>query len=211
MIETQDWGIIDYDDAWKEQIKLVKEIQQNRNRSILVFCEHPTVITIGRNGDNSNLLLSEDLLKNQGINVVYNDRGGDITLHNQGQLIGYPIFNLSDYKQDLHWFLRQIENCIIELLSGYGIESKRKESFTGVYINGNKKICSIGLHCSRWVTSHGFALNINNNLTEFSFINPCELKNIEMASIEKETGIKVDMNKVKEECIAIFENMFKIK
>jgi lipoyl(octanoyl) transferase len=207
MLEIQDWGLIDYEIAWNRQKELVEEIQSKRDRSALVLCEHPSVITIGRNGSEQNISVSCNFLDNKGIKVIKNDRGGDITLHNPGQLVGYPIFNLSDYKEDLHWFLRQIESCLIELLNKYNIESHIIEGMTGVWIQGRRKIAAIGLHCSRWVTSHGFALNINNNLEEFEYIIPCGIKDKEVTSMAKEIGTLIDMNKVKKECIKVFGNI----
>ena len=170
MLEYQDWGLIEYRTAWEKQKSLVDLIQKERNKNILVLCEHPSVITIGRSGKDSNILTSKEFLKLQGIDSVEIDRGGDVTLHNPGQLVGYPIFNLTSLKEDLHWFLREIEECIIELLLEFGVNSHRIEGLTGVWVDNMRKICAMGLHCSRWVTSHGFALNINNNLKEFNYI-----------------------------------------
>jgi lipoyl(octanoyl) transferase len=208
MFEVQNWGLIDYQTARDKQKKLVIEIQKHRNKNVLVLCEHPAVITIGKSGSMKNLLVKPDFLESLGINVVNIDRGGDVTLHNPGQLVGYPIFNLSNYKEDLHWFLREIENCIIQLLIIYGIKSNRIDGQTGVWVQDYKKIAAIGLHCSRWVTSHGFALNVKNDLSQFDYIIPCGIKDKTVTSIEKETGTEIDFDDVKNECIKSFRRSF---
>jgi lipoyl(octanoyl) transferase len=208
MLEIQDWGLIDYLEAWERQKQIASDIIKNRNRNVFVVCEHPTVITVGRSGKQENILLPTKFLESKGIKVVYNDRGGDVTLHNPGQLVGYPIFNLYDYKTDLHWFLREIENAIIELLASFNIMGERVEGLTGVWIERERKICAIGLHCSQWVTSHGFALNVCNNLDEFNYIVPCGIQNKGVTSISKELGTEIDFTLVKQKCIEVFEKRF---
>ena len=116
---------------------------------MLVLCQHPTVITIGRNGSDDNITVNKDFLKQAGIPVYEIDRGGDVTLHNPGQIVGYPVFNLSSYREDLHWFLREIEEAIIELVALYGITAGRSKGLTGVWVDGERKICAMGLHSSR--------------------------------------------------------------
>ena len=196
MFEIQDWGLIDYQLAWDRQKDLVSIVQKERNRNILIFCEHPSVITIGKSGTADNLIASSGFLTKAGIKVIETDRGGDVTLHNPQQLVGYMVFDLSSLKEDLHWFLRSIENIIIDLLSGFNINSHTIEGMTGVWVQNKRKICAMGMHCSRWVTSHGFALNVNNNLDEFNYIVPCGIKNKEVSSISKETGMVIDIEKV---------------
>jgi len=208
MIKIQDWGLIGYNEAWDRQKALVEQIQAGKQISTFVVCQHPTVITAGRATKEGNITVSFDFLKSLGVEVIQNDRGGDVTLHNPGQLVGYPIFDLKQYKQDLHWFLREIEDSIIETIASYGIIGDRVEGLTGVWLDGKRKICAIGMHCSRWVTSHGFALNVNNNLNEFFYIVPCGITDKEVTSISKEIGTEVDFNEVKNKCIAIFENRF---
>ncbi len=208
MPEYQDWGLIDYNEAWDRQRHLVAEIKSGRKKSTLVLCQHPTVITIGKTGTKENVLQTADYLNARGVEVVYNNRGGDVTLHNRGQLVGYPIFNLKEFRTDLHWFLREIEAAIIELLSSYGIASGRVEGLTGVWIGHLRKICAIGLHCSRWVTSHGFALNVNNNIDEFSYIIPCGINNKEITSMSNELGMNVAMDEVKNDCRKFFDLLF---
>lgn len=208
MIEIQDWGLIDYDQALKKQRELVADIQEKRDRSVLVFCEHPTVITIGRNGTADNIKTNFDFLRKSGVQVAEVDRGGDVTLHNPGQLVGYPIFNLEAQKQDLHWFLREIEASVIEALADYGLQTHRMNKFTGVWIDEERKICAMGLHCSRWVTSHGFALNVNNNVGEFCWIVPCGITDKKVTSMKLETGKDIDMSELKSKLSDIFLRRF---
>lgn len=211
MIELQDWGLIDYETAWVKQRALVSDVQNNPSLNVLVLCEHPTVITVGRVGKSSNILLPEKLLHTKGIKIIYNDRGGDVTLHNPGQLVGYPIFNLNNFKTDLHWFLREIEDSIIELIKTFGIKGERISGLTGVWVSDRRKICAIGLHCSRWVTSHGFALNVANNLEEFNYIIPCGITDKGVTSMLKELGTRIDMEIVKQKCFEIFLRRFAFK
>jgi len=208
MLEIQDWGLIDYLEAWERQKQIANDIIAKRDRNVFVVCEHPSVITVGRTGKKENILLPLKLLESKGIKVVYNDRGGDVTLHNPGQLVGYPIFNLYDYKTDLHWFLREIESAIIELLSSFNIVGERIKGLTGVWVEQQRKICAIGIHCSRWVTSHGFALNVCNNLDEFNYIVPCGIQNKGVTSISRELGTEIDFSIVKMKCIEVFEKRF---
>ena len=208
MIEIQNWGLIDYKEAWDRQKQLVSEIQEKRNRNVLVLCQHPTVITIGRNGSQSNITAQTDFLRQMNVNIYEIDRGGDVTLHNPGQLVGYPVFNLSAYKEDLHWFLREIEDAIIELVATYGIKAGRVEGLTGVWVNGSRKICAMGMHCSRWVTYHGFALNVNNDLSEFGYIIPCGINDKQVTSIAVETGQDIDFEEVSKRSAEIFKKRF---
>ncbi|MFY8161597.1 MAG: lipoyl(octanoyl) transferase LipB [Candidatus Kapaibacteriota bacterium] len=218
MFKIEDWGLISYKEAYQKQKEIVKSINENRinnvNNSILVVCEHPTVITIGKSGTIDNVLFDEETLKTKNVELTFTDRGGDVTLHNPNQLVGYPIFDLSYYKQDLHWFLREIEECIIELVALYGIQSTRVDGLTGVWIDDidkskQRKICAMGLHCSRWITSHGFALNVNNDLTEFEYIIPCGIREKEVTSIYKETNKIIPISELKIKTIEIFNNHFK--
>ncbi len=208
MIKNEDWGLIDYGEAWARQKGFVTGIQNCKLLSTLILCEHPSVITIGRNGSRNNVISKPDFLKSKGISVYEIDRGGDVTLHNPGQLVGYPIFNLKDFKTDLHWFLREIETCIIDILADYGIKAGIVEKLTGVWIENKRKICAIGLHCSQWVTSHGFALNVNNDLNQFDFIVPCGIKDKEVTSIKQELGMEIDINDVKQKCFEVFKKHF---
>ena len=208
MFQVENWGLIDYEEAWARQMELVKSVQEKRDRNVLVLCQHPTVITIGKNGTSKNVIANSNFLNMMGVKVIDIDRGGDVTLHNPGQIVGYPIFNLSSYKEDLHWFLREIEQAIIDLLSVYNIESERVGGMTGVWVESKRKICAMGMHCSRWVTYHGFALNVNNNLREFDYIVPCGLEDKGVTSIENETGTVIVLDNVVNECIKSFEKHF---
>ncbi len=208
MIEIQDWGIIEYNEAWARQKEIAADIQSKRNRNVLVLCEHPTVLTIGRSGGAENVLMSKEFLNQLGVQVVNIDRGGDVTMHNPGQLVGYPIFNLSSLKEDLHWFLRELEEAIIEIIGHWGITGGRVDGLTGVWVENTRKIAAMGLHCSRWVTSHGFALNVSNNLAEFSYIVPCGITDRGVTSISQETGTNIDIESVKNVCIEVFDNKF---
>jgi lipoyl(octanoyl) transferase len=189
-IEILDWGLIDYEEAWEKQKEIVSEIQKNRDRNVFILCEHPAVITIGRAGSAGNIIIKDSFLNQMGIKVIYSDRGGDVTLHNPGQLVGYPIFNLSVFKQDLHWFLREIEAVLIDTIAEFGVIGGRVDGLTGVWVEGERKIAAMGLHCSRWVTSHGFALNVDNSIEQFSYIVPCGIKdkNKTVTSVKAETG-----------------------
>lgn len=206
MIEIEHWGTIDYTEAWQRQKQLQAAVQAGQQRSTLVLCEHPTVITVGRNGGLHNVLPGA---AEHNIPVVPVNRGGDVTLHNPGQLVGYTIFRLTDFREDLHWFLREIEQCIIETIALYGISGGRVPGFTGVWVDDLRKICAIGIHCSRWVTSHGFALNICNNLEEFSYIVPCGITDKAVTSVSRERSNSVSAVEVQEVCGQIFAKKFK--
>lgn len=194
MIAIEQWGIIPFDEAWERQRELALRVEKGLSPSTLVLCQHPSVITIGRTGSQTNVVAARELLQGLGINVVEIDRGGDATLHNPGQLVGYPIFNLTDFKQDLHWFLREIEQCIIDAIAEYGIVGDRVDGLTGVWIDEQRKVCAIGIHCRRWVTYHGFALNVCNDLNEFSYIIPCGItdKTVTSVQVECKTPVSVD-------------------
>lgn len=209
MIEIWDLGTTKYSEALEKQKEAYNIVASQNDRNILIFCEHPTVITIGRVGRKSNIKIQESFLKKLGIEIFEIDRGGDVTLHNIGQLVGYPIFNLNNFKKDLHWFLRTIEQCIIDLLEIYNIKAGRIEKLTGVWIENTRKICAIGFHCKNWITSHGFALNVNNNLDEFNYIVPCGISDKEITSMQKELKKELDINEIKKKCIEIFYKYFK--
>lgn len=208
MIEIQEWGLIDFIEAWEKQRTLAAKVLKGEQPSTLVLCEHPTVITIGRNGTDANVVAPPEELAIRGVNVIPINRGGDVTLHNPGQLVGYPIFRLTDFREDLHWFLREIEECIISTIGQFGVSGGRVDGSTGVWVEQQRKVCAIGIHCSRWVTSHGFALNVNNDIREFEMIIPCGITDKDVTSIEKEIEGEVDFNRVKEICIEEFRSRF---
>lgn len=206
--EFVDLGLIDYRQAWDIQKQYVAELQKDTSRNVLIFCEHPTVITMGKNGSYDNLREPAEAISNKGIEIIDINRGGDVTLHNPGQLVGYPVFNLANYKQDLHWFLRELEECIMSVIGRFGLKGGRVEGLTGVWIDEARKICAMGLHCSRWVTSHGFALNVNNDTDEFGLIVPCGIEDKEVTSMKKEIGKVLDWEEVKNTALEEFRRYF---
>jgi len=207
-ILIEDWSLIPFREAWSKQEQYVREIQQGLRPSTLILCEHPAVLTIGREGGEQNVKVDSSMLAMQGIDVIPINRGGDITAHNPGQLIGYPLFNLSEFREDLHWFLRSIEDIIMQVLAEYGIASGRLEGNTGVWIQEERKICAIGMHCSRWVTSHGFALNVNNDLSIFDMIIPCGIPDKEVTSMKSELQQTINMEDLKEKCRKAYSEYF---
>lgn len=173
----------------------------------LLLLEHPHTYTLGKVADPANLIGSEEYLKEKGISVYNIDRGGDITYHGPGQVVGYPIINLKDWHMDTHLYLRSLEETIINVLADYGLESGRREGFTGVWLE-DRKICAIGIKVSRWITMHGFAFNINTDLNFFDGIIPCGIKDKEVTSLEKELGTRVELNEIKEKIINNFVDIF---
>lgn len=227
----RDLGQIDYKEAWDYQEKLFKEVidiklanrdlpeeQQKETPNYLLFCEHPHVYTLGKSGSEDNLLLNEEGLKEKDATYYKINRGGDITYHGPGQLVGYPIIDLDNFFTDIHKYLRFIEEAIINTLKDYGIEAGRIEGLTGVWIDhidkkNPRKICAIGVKTSRWVTMHGFAFNINAHLDYFNNIIPCGITDKAVTSLDKELGKPVNFHeasqKVKAHLTDIFE--FNIK
>lgn len=195
---VQDWGTIDFHDAWRRQRELADAVLRLDHPDTLVFCEHPPVVTLGRTTQQGSLLMSEQLLAARGIEVIPINRGGEATVHNPGQLVGYPIFHLTRSRQDLHWFLRLLEQAVIDTLASAGLPAQRVEGLTGVWIGEARKICAIGIHCSRWVTSHGFALNVTNDLGLFDAIVPCGIRERGVTSLERELPDVPSMPWIKE-------------
>jgi lipoyl(octanoyl) transferase len=208
-------GVISYARAWEIQeallAKSVHQKVQNRDREIedqerpenyLLFCEHAPVYTLGKSGNPENLLLSEKELAQKGIEYYPNNRGGDITYHGPGQITGYPIFDLEQFTTDINIYLRNIEEAIILTLRDYGVTASRYPGLTGVWIEPEtaqaRKICAIGIRCSRWVTMHGFAFNVNTDLSYFSHIIPCGIEDKGVTSLQQEIGHKLDLEEVKE-------------
>jgi lipoyl(octanoyl) transferase len=171
---VRELGRIDYAQAFDLQQRLVLERKQGMVADHLVLLEHPHVITLGRNGRQENLLASPEVLERAGISFHPTDRGGDITYHGPGQLVGYPILDLREWKRDVGAYMRAVEQVIIDTLADYGIAAGRIPKLTGVWVDG-RKIAAIGVHLSRWVTSHGFALNVSTDLSYFQYIVPCGL------------------------------------
>lgn len=174
LCEARDLGRM----RWAEAYALQQELSEQRKRQEipdqLLLVEHPHVVTMGRNGHMSNLIAGEEVLARTGIDFHHTNRGGDVTYHGPGQLVGYPILDLNDWKRDVHAYVRAVEDVIIQTIGVFGLEGGRVEGATGVWVNG-AKICAIGVHISRWVTSHGFALNVETDLQYFQYIIPCGL------------------------------------
>ena len=196
MIVAERWGIVPFREAWERQRELAFRVESGDAPNTLVLCQHPTVITVGKNGTTDNVIAAPDLLHMRGVEVIAIDRGGDVTLHNPGQLVGYPIFNLATMRPDIHWFLRTLEASIIDSISQFGIKSSTVKGLTKVWVEESRKICAIGIHCRKWVIYHGFALNVFNDLSEFEYIVPCGIPDRDVSSILKETGIAPSMEDV---------------
>ena len=212
-IKFIDLGKMDYKEAWDFQEKLFDEIvsikKENRKKksnlktpNYFLFVEHPHVYTLGKSGDISNLLINEKELKNKNASFYKINRGGDITYHGPGQIVGYPILDLENFFTDIHKYLRLLEETIIITLDNYGIKAERNEGKTGVWLDVNtpfpKKICAMGVRASRWVTMHGFALNVNVDLDYFNNIIPCGLNENVVTSINKEQdNSEIDISEVK--------------
>lgn len=222
-IYLQDLGAMDYKLAWDYQESLFDEIIQikrkNRNESLslptknhFLFVEHPHVYTLGKSGDFNNLLLTEDQLKAKGASFYKINRGGDITYHGPGQIVGYPILDLDNFFTDIHKFMRYLEETIIKTIAEYGIKGERSEGETGVWLDVGtpfaRKICALGVRSSRWVTMHGFALNVNTDLGYFDHIIPCGIRGKAVASMQGELGKSVDQNEVKSKILKHFAELF---
>ncbi|HUQ47980.1 MAG TPA: lipoyl(octanoyl) transferase LipB [Gemmatimonadaceae bacterium] len=176
--------------GYAEALELQRQVARDRitgaiPQDVLLLVEHPPVVTLGRSTRQKNVISSPEFLASKGVELFEVERGGDVTFHGPGQLVGYPIIDLKRHKRDLHWFLRQVEGALIETLGAYGIPGERSTGFTGVWTN-NRKIASIGVHARDWVTWHGFALNVSTDLSYFDFIVPCGIDGVTMTSIEQE-------------------------
>jgi lipoyl(octanoyl) transferase len=226
-IQLQDLKNKDYKDTWDYQEELFKQIVdlkiQNRREetqletpNYFLFVEHPHVYTLGKSGDISNLLLSEKQLESKGATFYKINRGGDITYHGPGQIVGYPILDLENFFTDIHKYLRFLEEAIILTLAEYNITGARSEGETGVWLGVGtpfaRKICAMGVRASRWVTMHGFALNVNANLGYFDNIIPCGIKGKAVTSLHVELGVEnVNEEAVKEKIIKHFSNLFEAR
>lgn len=201
-------GKCEYDKALEIQYKILEKRQNDEIADTLILVEHPPVITIGRNGKESNIIASEEYLKSQGISVFETNRGGDVTYHGPGQIVGYPIVKLNDLGIGVRDFVRGLEEIFIQLLKDkYGIEAGRDTENTGVWV-GNEKITAIGLAVKRGVTMHGFAFNVNTILQHFMLIVPCGIVGKGVASIEKLTGGKADFEEMNKEVLQYFCKVF---
>jgi lipoyl(octanoyl) transferase len=216
----QDLGHQPYKEVWDYQESLLQQKikakqQQEAKPDYLLFVEHNPVYTLGKNGKEKNLLINQKSLEEKGIEFYHINRGGDITFHGPQQLVGYPILDLDNYKTDLGWYLRSLEEVIILTINEYGLKGERSTGETGVWLDTNikgreRKICAMGIRCSRWITMHGFALNVNVDLNYFNFITPCGIQNKQVTSIQKELGQIVPMDEVKEKITKNFKLVFKI-
>jgi lipoyl(octanoyl) transferase len=235
----RDLGQMDYQSAWDYQEQLLQE--NVRKKSLvysqeqgardeqptpgtshlttehhLLFVEHPPVYTLGKSGNIENVLISEEMRSMKGIEFFRTNRGGDITFHGPQQIVGYPILDLEKFYTDIGKYLRNLEETIILTLAEYGIEAGRSKGETGVWIDADKpgkerKICAIGVRSSRWITMHGFALNVNTDLSYFDFIIPCGIQGKQVTSLEKELGRKVDFEVAKEKVKRNFEMVFDVE
>lgn len=223
-LHFQELGLRDYKETWDLQEDLFQEILDTKiknrreetsidTQNHFLFVEHPHVYTLGKNGDIKNLLLSEDQLKEKKASFYPINRGGDITYHGPGQIIGYPILDLENFFRDIHRYLRTLEEVIILTLKDYGLKPERSKGETGVWLDVGtpfaRKICAMGVRASRWVTMHGFALNVNTDLGYFDHIVPCGIKDKAVTSLKVELGKdKIDENELKTKIKANFEKLF---
>ncbi|MDC1464325.1 lipoyl(octanoyl) transferase LipB [Polaribacter sp.] len=225
-ILLKDLKIKDYKETWDYQTTLLQEIvaikigNRRKNLSIetdnhLLFVEHPHVYTLGKSGDLSNLLLNEKQLEEKGATFYKINRGGDITYHGPGQIVGYPILDLENFFTDIHKYLRLLEESIILTIAEYGLKGERSAGETGVWLGVDtpfaRKICALGIRSSRWVTMHGFALNVNTNLGYFDNIIPCGIRGKAVASMESELGKKLDLEEVKGKILKHFKVLFEVE
>jgi len=223
----QDLGLIKYKESWEFQEQLFQKVirqktvneklpeeQRKPTDNYLLFCEHPHVYTLGKSGKQDNLLVNLQQLQAKGAEFFRTNRGGDVTYHGPGQIVGYPIINLEQFKLGIRNYIEKLETCIILTLAKYGLLGKRLPGATGVWLDAGvkgkeRKICAIGVRASRWVTMHGFALNINTDLSYFGWINPCGFTDKKVTSLKQELGGEQDIINVKQELkknfIAVFD------
>jgi lipoyl(octanoyl) transferase len=231
IVEFRDLGSMEYKEAWDYQENLlqenlkIKSVIHSSNEVIdpkslptkhyLLFVEHPPVYTLGKSGKIEHVLINEEERHQQGIEFFHTNRGGDITFHGPQQIVGYPIFDLEKFYTDIGRYLRELEEVIIQTLAEYGIIGGRSAGETGVWIDAaikgkERKVCAMGVRCSRWVTMHGFALNVNTDLNYFNHIIPCGIPNKKVTSIKEELGREVNMEDVKEKLKKNFEKVFNV-
>jgi len=225
-VEFIDWGLVDYQEAWDKQEQIftrtVEVKQSNRlneaqepTPNSLIFTEHPHVYTLGKSGHQDYLLLDEAGLEEKNARFYKINRGGDITYHGPGQLVGYPILDLDNFFTDIHLYLRTLEEAIIRLCADYGISAGRYPGYTGVWLDADndnaRKVCAMGVRASRWVTMHGFALNVNADLNYFGHIIPCGIEDKAVTSLEKELGKPLDMPEVKEKLKKHIADLFEME
>jgi len=222
----KDIGLIEYKKAWEFQKvffnKTLEIKSKNRNEgtnikteNYLIFCEHPHVYTLGNSGNQNNLLVNEEYLKSRDASFYKTNRGGDITYHGPGQIVGYPIFDLDNFFNDIGKYLRLLEECIILTLAEYGIKGERSKGETGVWIdvggNNSRKICALGIKTSRWVSMHGFAFNVNTDLSFFENIIPCGINDKQVTSLQKELGEEINIETTKDKLKKNIKQVFDLK
>jgi lipoyl(octanoyl) transferase len=207
IFDYSDLGLIDYKQCWDLQKEIFEQRYQNKINDTFFMLEHPHTYTLGKVADKENLLSTNDQMKELGISVYEIDRGGDITYHGPGQIVGYPIIKLSEWKEDTHAYLRGLEEAIIMTCKEYGLNPGRNPNYTGVWI-GDRKIAAIGIKVSRWITMHGFAFNINTDLAYFGGIIPCGIKDKEVTSLKRELGREIPIDEVKEKILKNFSEVF---
>ncbi|HET6350368.1 MAG TPA: lipoyl(octanoyl) transferase LipB [Candidatus Krumholzibacteria bacterium] len=207
IVRALDLGRVDYDDAFQMQKREVERLQRNEGDDVLLFVEHPHVITVGRNADGSALVADRRLIEARGARVVATDRGGDVTYHGPGQLVGYPILRLEPGRRDIRRYVHDLEAVLIAALADFGISAGRHPEHRGVWV-GDRKIASLGIRISRWVTCHGFALNVATDLSYFSLMNPCGIQGCVMTSMTNELGAPVALEAVRARVVAHFGEVF---
>lgn len=221
-----DWGLVDYQEAWDRQESVFNHVLeaklQNRTQNTenptpnyLIFTEHPHVYTLGKSGHLEYLLLDEEGLQKHQATFYKINRGGDITYHGPGQIVGYPILDLDNFFTDIHRYLRVLEEAVILTLADYGIVAGRYPGFTGVWIDADndraRKICAMGVRASRWVTMHGFAFNVNADLNYFNHIVPCGIDDKDVTSMQRELGYALDMEEVKAKLKGHIASLFEME
>jgi lipoyl(octanoyl) transferase len=223
----EDLGVKSFQPTWDYQETLlakntaIKSLAREHNEDVkltntehrFIMVEHPPVFTLGKNGKREHVLVSEEQLEKLGIEFFHINRGGDITYHGPQQIVGYPILDLDKFKTDLGWYLRSLEQVIIDTIAEYGLIGERSAGETGVWLEPEnpfmaRKICAMGIKCSRWITMHGFALNVNPDLSHFEYIVPCGIQGKTVTSLEKELGRKVDYEEVKQKIKKHFAHIF---
>ena len=207
-------GLIDYGDAWSLQKRLIAARKADAIEDVLLLCEHPHVITLGRNGKREHLLASEHVLKQKGVELHATDRGGNITYHGPGQIVGYPILNLGAIRRDVVWYVRMLEEIMIRTTAEFGVSAGRLGGKTGIWVRAaatEEKLAAIGVHISRWVTSHGFAYNVSTDLRFFDLIVPCGIADSKATSLEKILGRSIERKEIAPQLVKQFGEAFSLE
>lgn len=211
IVWVADLGLIAYDPACALQRELVEARKSGAIPDVLLLCEHPHVITLGRNGKTENLRASERLLAQKHVEFRHTDRGGDITYHGPGQIVGYPILDLAEHRRDIRWYVEQLEELMIRATADFGIVAHRSDANHGVWVDspiGETKLAALGVHLSRWVTSHGFAYNVSTDMHYFDLIVPCGVGGKGTTSLERALGRAVRLGEVRERIVTQFASVF---